>query len=232
MKVHGGASAVSNIEEVMDQFICDHTAQSLEQACEQAVRRFDIRQIKHDIPCKDEDHLGEMQKWYGYVTEFMKYRSQVGEKHERQLELRMHRKSQKDVWEDSFQSDEDSGSEAMAPTMSLRDLGGEVMVPTPSARSDRGHMSFSSSGRHSNLRGRGSQRLTKAGNMMIRPTHSAADALTKRQRSPSAELQGSMFRSEGGDSHSAESSPRYPTRRASSQRRSGARASASTSFAP
>lgn len=230
MKVHGGASAVSNLEEVMDQFLCDHSAQSLEQACEQATKRFDIRSIERHIPGMDKDQLGEMQKWYGHVTEFMKYRNQVSEKHDLQMELRMHRKSlKKDVWEDS---DEDSGSEAMAPTTSLRDVGGEAVGPMLSARNDRGRTSSGSSGRQSNLRVRTSQRLANAGNMMVRPSLSGTGALTKQQRTPSTEMPGSMFRSEGGDSHSSESSPRHPTRSASSQRRSGARASASARLAP
>jgi len=232
MKVHGGTTAVSNLEEVMDQFLCDHTAQSLEQACEQATKRFDIRNIERHIPGMDEDQLGEMQKWYGHVTEFMKYRNQVSEKHDRQMELRMHRKSLKEnVWEDGH-SDEDSGSEAMSPMTSLRD-GGQAMGPTLSARSDRGRMSAGSSGRQSNLGGRTSQRLTNAGNMMVRPSLSGSGALNKKEQRPSTEMQGSIFRSEGGDSRSSESSPRHPTRSLhSSQHRSGARASASARLAP
>jgi len=225
MKVHGEGPPVSNLEEVMDQFLCDSHAQALEQACEKAAKRFDVRCLDKIIPGMEQDQLENMQKWYGHVSKFMKYRNQVSEKHERQMELRMHRKHNKqDAWE-GFESDEDSGSEAQS-VMAMPSVRSEV----PRAFNNKGRESpAGSSGRQSTMRGRGSQpsRLTMAGSMLVgRPSPGGGVSTSQRTSpTPNPESASAFCRSEKEEE---DMSPKASSRRGSgNRRRTSSRPSAS-----
>lgn len=121
MRINGEQPA-SNLEEVMDQFLCDSEAQMVQRSCERAAKKFDLKSVSRVVPGVDQEQMESMKKWYGHVTGFLKYRNQVAEKHERQMEMRLHRKTP-DLW-DNFESDEESGSEAPS------------VAATPSARSE------------------------------------------------------------------------------------------------
>lgn len=224
MKVHGDGPAVTNLEEVMDQFLCDSQAQALERGCEHAVKKFDARGIDRVVPGIQQEQLDSMRKWYGHVSKFMKYRSQVAEKHERQMDLRMQRKSQNETW-DAFDSEEDSGSDSPSalatPSMrSEQHYGGlGLSGRRPTAREESPSVA---SGRSSSSRARPPPRLPQVGSLIVKQvqavgklTPTQAEAVpTPRSEGPP----GSANRSDAGES----------PRRTSLRRRSAGRISAST----
>jgi len=126
-KVHGDSNGqpVTNLDEVMDQFLCDTQALALETICNKATKKFDVRKVDSIVPDIGKEQLEEMQKWYGHVTKFTKYRTKVGEKQQRAMEVRMQRRGPKqDVWEEEESDSDDGASEAPS------------VVGTPSVRSE------------------------------------------------------------------------------------------------
>lgn len=104
MSLHGEGPPVSDLDEVMDQFLCDHGAQAIEKTCRKYVSKFDMRNVERVVPSINQDQMEAMKKWYGHVTDFTKYRNKV----EKQMDLRMQHKSKnQDLW-DGSESDDDS----------------------------------------------------------------------------------------------------------------------------
>lgn len=222
MKVHGDGPAVTNLEEVMDQFLCDSQAQVLESACERATKKFNVRSVDQSLPGIEEDCLESMTKWHGHVTKFLKYRSQVSEKHERQMELRMHRKHDKyDVWEGLDSDDENSGSEQdlsdVIPMPSARSVAtgtGSMSLLTSNMQPTRDEAPSTASHRPSALplRPRASQKtqpLTAAAVLLVQKTGS----VRKAQWSDKADV-------DKAESESGDATPRTPRRGSSFRRHS------------
>lgn len=121
MSLHFDGPPATNLEEVMDQFICDSGGQDLERQCEQAARRFDWKAMQRVMPGLTQEQFDSMKGWHGHCVKFMKYRNQVSEKHERQMKLRMHRKNkQVDVWDDFDDDDTESDAINMSHAPSVR----------------------------------------------------------------------------------------------------------------
>lgn len=92
MKVNSDDLPVTNMEEVMEQFLGDSHAQAIEEDSQQETRRLKLPMIEEIMPGIEGEQLESMKRWHGHVVKFLKYRSQVSEKCERQMELRMNRK--------------------------------------------------------------------------------------------------------------------------------------------
>jgi len=172
MNIHGDGPPVADLDDVMDQFLCDPGAQAIENNCRKTVNRFDVRSMEKVLPAIEQDQLRSMQKWYGYMQDFTKYRRKV----EKQMDLRMQRKHNKqDPWENSdSDDDDDSGSDApgVAATGTMRSEVAEslsgVSSFTVAGTGSRalGAGASIKSGRRPTIAAKGSKRLTHVGAML------------------------------------------------------------------
>lgn len=163
MNIHGEGPAVADLDEVMDQFLCDPGAQAIEKDCRKTVNRFDVRSMEKTVPTMKQDQLANLQKWYGYMQDFTKYRHKV----EKQMDLRMQRKHNKqDPWDNSDSDDDDSGSETRS-VLAVGSMRSEVAESLSGVGSRAlGAGASIKSGRRPTIHAKPSQRLTMVGALL------------------------------------------------------------------
>lgn len=168
MNIHGEGPAVADLDEVMDQFLCDPGAQAIENDCRKTVNRFDVRNMEKILPDIEQDELASLQKWYGYMQDFTKYRHKV----EKQMDLRMQRKHHKqEPWDDSDSDDnDDSGSEtrSVQAAVSMRSEVADSLSGMSLSAGSRalGAGASLKSGRRGTITAKPSRRLTMVGALL------------------------------------------------------------------